>query len=382
MPTPPEPTQVSSLLIRRDARFACVGDGLCCSDVHVLGPVAPREVRRLTSRTPGVVRRHRTLRILYIDTVPHPVGGRVCAFLQPDGCAIHTQRPSTCRHFPFGLVATPLGLRVTTEHRCPCRSLGPRPALDIDLARSSLAGRFEQLRPNLRVGNRVLVEGRRCLSFHRFLTEVESPLLASLLEPTPEFSRLGEPFPPLDGSTWIDVAHLLRGYAAEGSSGAEAIGWFADTLLLLQGASTRAKRGRPWAWSFDRAEARGGAVASPEAVLGDWAADVLWSMTWTQHGSFAQGLSELATRLVVADAVAKRLQAQLGLRPDRAAAEAVMMAELAGALPLWDSVRASIRTSGQGTGRFTGASSRHGADRVAGEVAEQVGPEGQRQAIP
>jgi hypothetical protein len=309
--------------------------------------VAPSEVGRLQSFAPDVIRRHRTLRILRIDTVPHPAGGRACTFLRPEGCSIHPQRPTTCRHFPFGLIATPLGLRITTEHRCPCRSLGPRPPLDVDLARGSLAGRTGKLRPDLRVGERVLVEGR-WIGFRRFAEEVERPLLASLLQPSPDLSLLGPPFPPLDGSSWTDVAHLLRGYAEEDSSGAEAIGWFADTLLILQGTNTRAKRGRPWAWSFDRAEARGGATESPEAVLGDWAADVLWSLIWTQHGSFARGLAELATRLAVADAVARRLQAQLGLRPDRAAAEAVMMAELAGALPLWDSVRASIQAIQEG----------------------------------
>jgi hypothetical protein len=306
--------------------------------------VAPSEATTFTSITPGVVRRHRTLRILHLDTVPHPAGGRACTFLRPDGCSIHPRRPATCRHFPFGLIATPLGLRITTEHRCPCRSLGPRPPLDLDLVRSSLARRSGKLRPELRVGARVLVGGR-WLGFRRFAEEVEQPLLTSLLHPSPDLSLLGEPFPPLDGSSWTDVAHLLRGYAAEGSSGAVAVGWFADTLLTLRGTSTRAQRGRPWSWAFDRAEARGGAAVSPEAVLGDWAADVLWSLIWTQHGSFTRGLAELATRLAVADAVARRLQEQLGLRPDRAAAEAAMTAELVGALPLWDSVRASIRTA-------------------------------------
>jgi hypothetical protein len=331
------------LLLRPGARFACAGDGLCCSDVHVLGPLAPAEIRRLKALDPDVARRHRSLRILHLRTVPAPVGGHACVFLRPQGCAIHPRRPTTCRHFPFGLVATPPGLRVTTEHRCPCRTLGPRPPLDPALALASLSGTSGRLLPELRIGARVHVDGRRSLGFQRFTAEIEGPLLAALLAPTPDLAALGPAFPPLDGASWADVAHLLRGYAEEGSSGAEAVGSFADVLLVSRGTSTRARRGRPWAWAFDRAEARGGAPLLPSAVLGDWAADVLWSLAWTHHGSFAQGLSELSTRLAVASLIAAQLQEHLALRPDRAAAEAVMMAELVGALPLWDSVRASIR---------------------------------------
>ncbi len=307
--------------------------------------MAPAEASRLKTTAPGVVRRHRSLHILRLDTVPHPEGGQACVFLRQHRCAIHPQRPTTCRRFPFGLVATPAGLRVTTEHRCPCRSLGPRPLLSLDDALPSLYGSSGRLQPDLTLGPRVRVEGRRYLSFQRFVAEVEGPLLEALLAPAPSFEALGAPYPDLDEVSWGDVAHLLRGYAEEGSSGALAVGLFADTLLSLQGVTTKARRARPWSWSFDRAEARGGPPRQADEVLGDWVADVLWSLVWTEHGSFVQGLAELATRLAVARELGHRLHHRLGLRPDRAAAEAVMCAELVGALPLWESVRASIRAA-------------------------------------
>lgn len=283
--------------------------------------------------------RHRTLRILMVRPVAHPPGGQVCSFLRPEGCGVYGQRPATCRHFPFGLVATPAGLRVTTEHRCPCRSLGPRPPLDPAVARASLVDAAGRLRPELTIGPRIHTHGRARVGFARYVDEIEKPRLASLL--AGDLLTDISPFPKLDGATWADVAHLLRGYV-DGSTGGEVAGFFGDVLLSMQGTVTRAKRARPWAWAFDRAAARGGPPETPQRVLGDWAADVLWSLAWTEHGPLDLALVDLATRLAVADEITGRLVASFDLRPDRAAAEAVMMAEVAGALPLWPSVLASI----------------------------------------
>lgn len=328
------------LLVRPGARFRCEGDGLCCSDIHALGPVARPEIARLRAVEGASIARHRRLKLWMVQVSPHPHGGQACVFLRPHGCAVYDQRPATCRRFPFGLTATPAGLRVTTDHRCPCRTLGPRPPLDPAVARASLADAAGRLTPDGRAPARIPLSARSRVGFDRYLG-VEAPLLAALQASDDPLEALGcEPFPPLDGARWRDVAHLLRGYV-DGSSGGEALGWFGDVLLTMQGDGTRARRARPWAWSFDRAEARG--APEPAArVLGDWAADVLWSLDWLDHGSFELARLELATRLAVATEISGRLAAA-GLRPDRAAAEAVMMAEMAGALPLWGSVMVSIK---------------------------------------
>src|SRR5258708_5447875 len=119
--------KVRPLLLREGARYACFGDGLCCTDMHALGPLTRSEVVQLRSHA---VERNEHLRAPVLRTA----AGR-CVFLEDDGCAIHRAKgegakPSSCRGFPYRLIATPQGGRVVTEHRCPCRTLGDRPPID------------------------------------------------------------------------------------------------------------------------------------------------------------------------------------------------------------------------------------------------------------
>lgn len=245
------------LLVRVGARFACSGDGLCCTDLHALGPVSRKETKRLRVIQPGSVIKHQSLKIHMIDTVSHPGGGEGCTFLRPHGCGIYSERPHTCHHFPYNLTSTPLGLRVSTDHRCPCRTLGPRPALDPEAARSSLSDALGRLLPDVRVGATIPLRPRYNIAFARYQDEVENPLLRALLDGDDPLAALATaPFAPLKSSSWGDVAHLLRGYA-DGTTGGEAVALFGDVLLTLQGQNTRAKRNRKWAWAFDNAEARG-----------------------------------------------------------------------------------------------------------------------------
>ena len=59
-----------------------------------------------------------------------------CVFLMSDQrCSVHAEhgpdaKPEGCRRFPLGLVATPVGGRITTDHRCPCRTMGERPDIE------------------------------------------------------------------------------------------------------------------------------------------------------------------------------------------------------------------------------------------------------------
>jgi len=146
--------------------------------------------------------------------------------------------------------------------------------------------------------------------------------------------------PALDGVTWVDVAHHFRA-CIDGTACGDALAWFGDMLLALEG-QERAARGRPWKVSFDRAEARATTVRAVSDVLGDWIADEVWGLAWTEHGSFALARAELATRLDVASAVTTTLVAS-GVRADRAAAEAVLVAELAGESSLWARIVRQMR---------------------------------------
>jgi len=130
------------LLVRSGARFACTGDGLCCADAHLLGPVSPREARAIAGARPGSIVRDGGLVVIRTQQ------DGTCTFLDRSGrCEIHAHplRPRTCHRYPFLLVSTPEGGRIGTDHRCPCRSMGPRPLLraaDVEGALRDAAGRL------------------------------------------------------------------------------------------------------------------------------------------------------------------------------------------------------------------------------------------------
>jgi hypothetical protein len=312
--------------VRKGARYRCFGDGLCCTDIHAIGALTRSEVKRLNLLYPGEVRRNEQLDAMVVT----PRNGG-CAHLGPDGCRVHAThgaaaKPGICRRFPYRSIATPEGTRIGTEHRCPCRTMGDRPALDFADARASTRGSFD-----VKVTEIELAPGE-VVSFAAYL-----PIEASLVDRLLAGDRaLGvEAFPALDTATWTDVAHHYRS-KLDGSACGDALAWFGDVILAMNGTRVR-ERARPWSPAFDRAEARSPTIEEPEAVIGDWLADEIWGLEWTARGTFLHAKLDLATRLAVVDEIARRLIA-LGVRKDRAAAEAVLVGELAGAAPLWQSV--------------------------------------------
>jgi hypothetical protein len=80
-------------------------------------------------------------------------------------------------------------------------------------------------------------------------------------------------------------------------------------------------------------------VAEPaEKVINDWLADELWQMRWLELAdSFDVARAELATRLAVVRVTLRKLR-RLGVREDQAAAEAVMIGEMAAACEHWADV--------------------------------------------
>ncbi|MFO0661960.1 MAG: YkgJ family cysteine cluster protein [Polyangiaceae bacterium] len=353
-----EPLKPRPLLIRPQARYHCFGDGLCCSDIHALGPVTSREAATLRSLSVQPVEKHRQLGILVVRYASNTPGSG-CQFLEGQAigglCRVHAQhgelaKPSTCRRFPFGLTRTPSADRVTTDHRCPCRTMGERPLLTIDVARSAITDRAGRLVPDTHIDQKIELSETRKVSFASFET-IESRLLetlaqhaatqgaASILE---NLARSEKALPPLDGATWIDIAHWLRA-ERDGTSGGEALLWFGDALLELAGGPSRPERSRPWSTAFDRAEARASTPNNPLELEADWVADELWSLHWAERSPFDIALSELTVRV----AVARSLQAQLvskSVRADRAMAEAICAAELVGATDLWAKVIRTICT--------------------------------------
>ncbi|HTA19539.1 MAG TPA: YkgJ family cysteine cluster protein, partial [Polyangia bacterium] len=107
------------MLVRPGARFTCHADGLCCSDIHVLGPIEEAELVPLRALGHRIVGRDAS-----VDGWAFRVGETgACPFLESHNlCRVHATRgpqvkPATCRLFPFYLVGTPAGVRVSTSHR-------------------------------------------------------------------------------------------------------------------------------------------------------------------------------------------------------------------------------------------------------------------------
>jgi hypothetical protein len=327
--------QTRPLLVREGARFSCAGDGLCCTDLHALGPMTRSETRAMRRLIPGSVVHHPDVDAPCMR--PGPSGA--CEQLERGRCGVHARfgpehKPVGCRRFPYGLLSTPLGGRVTTEHRCPCRTLGERPPLDVREAEASLRDRSGRLEADEAAPRRVALTVERRVSFERYAA-LEAELLARLARGERAERVLGaKPLPALAERAWpIFAAELLD--LCDGSRGGVALAWFADALLAASSGHKPPPRERPWRDAFERGASRAQHVDSPEHVFSDWVADELWMMRWLPWGcSFDVARAELATRLAAARWIARRIERR-GVRADQAAAEAVMAAELCACCEVW-----------------------------------------------
>ena len=323
------------LLVRPGARFACASDGLCCTDLHALGPMTRSETRAMRRLIPGSVLYHPDVEAPCMR--PGPDG--VCEQWKSGLCGVHARhgaehKPVGCRRFPYGLVSTPLGGRITTEHRCPCRTLGARPALDREDAERSLCDQSGRLEVDEAAPARMpMAKGQR-LAFARFAA-LEAELLARLARgERAEKVLAAEPFPKLAESSWPKVAAELLA-TDDRSRGGGAMAWVADAVLAQVAGYKPPRRERPWHDAFERGARRAPRLDSPERVFNDWIGDELWMMRFlTWDCAYDVARAELATRLAIARAIARRIQLA-GVRADQAAAEAVMAAELCALCEVW-----------------------------------------------
>ena len=49
---PAQEARVRPFLVRPGARYRCFGDGLCCTDIHILGPLTKTEAKRVAKVDP------------------------------------------------------------------------------------------------------------------------------------------------------------------------------------------------------------------------------------------------------------------------------------------------------------------------------------------
>ena len=334
----------SSLRIRPGTRFACRGDGLCCGDVHLWGPIDADEAAALALISPDLLteRPDDGTRVLQART-----DGR--CLLWQDGCALHAAlgpqaKPRTCRKFPFGITETPSGLRVTLSYRCSCVIVPSEAPLSEDGVISSAADATGELEANAEVDGEVWIDGEHAISFERW-EAVERELFARLEREEPEAVLDRDAF----ALATPDAFRLLGEALVEGSPqtrAEHALTWFGDVLLARFAGRDPPARERPWADAFDAAEPHL-AHTTARDLLARWIADDIWALDWARGGTFELARAVLACRLAVTREVAARIE-QEGTSPARAAAEAILVTTLTGISEPW---AAMLRVRGRAVWR-------------------------------
>lgn len=329
----PKPT-IEPLIARPGATFLCFNDGLCCTDIHALGPITKSEAKAMRKLSEAGVEHNEDIEDLCLAASQ---GGQ-CHFRSQGLCSVHAElgaaaKPAGCRRFPYGLVATPDGGRVTTEHRCPCRTLGERPPLDLADALPSLKDEDGDFEMEQETGRRVPMSVGRKVPWADY-RKVEDELLRRLAAgEQAEVVLDADPFPPLAEGSWpVHAAEFLSMH--DETAGGEALARVGDAILALTVGHAPPQRKRPWAPSFEKAMARTPTPLDPERMYNDWIADELWMFRWLEWGTFDVGRKELATRLAIARKLQSWLQAE-GLRADQATAEAIMAVEIATVSSEW-----------------------------------------------
>ncbi len=310
---------IRPLLIRPHAKFKCHGDGLCCSDIHLLGPITRKEKRFLQVISPLTVVRDTDIN----EDVLRTKNDHHCVFLIDRLCQIHAQlaeiaKPDGCRRFPYGLVATPDGGRVTTEHRCPCRSLGESPKLTAEHATFALRDSAGRLSANARVEGKIRLKRDQKIAFSDFKAMEDTILEAIWSGASIEQTLKAKPFPKLKRKDWSKAADEIAA-DPDGTAFDEAMIWLAYAVHQWQGTHMPLPSARPWSAAFDRAQKRS-KEKKPAHVLRDWLCDEIWSLDWIDRSTWPQARHDWVTRFVLAETLTRAF-VKTGSRADRAAAE-------------------------------------------------------------
>ena len=328
---------IDSLQVRPGSCYACYGDGLCCTDIHAVGPVTERERTLLSVVSESVVRRNELLDEWVMTMTPDEGG---CVFLEEGKCAIHEAmdgllKPSGCHRFPFGLTVTPKGGgRVTMEVRCSCQTLIPAdaPPVDAEAIAPLLLGEDGEPDAAFTVTRDIPMRRGEELPFERYV-EVERAFLEAIDVKGLDAALDRAPYADV-GTDWIEVGRGMQEDQEEVTRFDSTLRFVADAILEARGVGDSPARRRRWGPAYDRAEARMPEPIDPESIYARWAQESIWRMHWAARISFEQHRKSLATLLDVARRIAARLEPQ-GVRKDRAAAEAVTIVETVGTSMWW-----------------------------------------------
>ena len=327
-----------AIVARPGAHYECAGDGLCCTDIHAIGALSSDEVFTLETISKGTVHEMEdgtSVMLMRADTGS-------CVFRTDQGCAIHAAlgekgKPSACRRYPIGLTLTPVGARITTEHRCPCRHVGDRPVLVPENERSSVVDEHDDLVFDHHLETDIEWTKGETISFAEYV-ERETALLKRLSDGDSMKDVLqADPFPPLEGMTWEKVATVLAN--SDGNTRLEAaLRWVGSAIDALVSRGDRPQLERPWSDAFDKACERPWSLDKPTALFSDWVADKIWALAWAQHGSFQRARTEIATYVAIARRIAAWLMEE-GTEEKRAIAEAITITDIAAHSDWWDYVQ-------------------------------------------
>ncbi len=334
------------MLVRPGARFTCHADGLCCSDIHVLGPIEEAELvplRALGRRGHRIVGRDAS-----VDGWAFRVAETgACPFLESDNlCRVHATRgperkPATCRLFPFYLVGTPAGVRVATSHRCTCRSIGEREPLDAARVGAEIGVADGELTLAWSAPARIALDAGRDVSFAEW-TAREARLIEALNAGGIGLPALlgARPFPTLRNDSWEKVAARFC-QPADATGFEQAKAWIGEAIRAHVDGTNVAERPRPWARFLPHVAARSTRDDDREAMLADWLADELWGLGWTRWGSFEQARMDFSTRAAIVTAL-EAVFARLGTPPGIAMAEAILVVDAVVHSPHWDAVARAL----------------------------------------
>ncbi|MDB4981438.1 MAG: hypothetical protein JWM82_2190 [Myxococcales bacterium] len=333
---------MTAMHVRPGARFTCHADGLCCSDIHVLGPVEEAELVPLRALGHRIVGRDASVKgwaFRVADT-------GACPFLESDNlCRVHATlgprlKPATCRLFPFYLVGTPAGVRVSTSHRCTCRSIGQREPLDADRVRAEIGVADADLPLAWSTPARIALDAERDVSFAAW-TAREARLLDKLNAGVGLSALVGAPaFPSLRNDSWEKVAARFR-QPADATGFEQAKAWIGEAIAARVNQTAITERPRPWTRFLPRVAARSTPADTREAILSDWLADELWGLGWTRWGSFEQARMDFSTRAQIV-ATLETAFSRLGTSPPIAMAEAILVVDAITHSPHWDAVARAL----------------------------------------
>jgi hypothetical protein len=264
-----------------------------------------------------------------------------CTFLSDEArCSIWALpiKPRTCDRYPYTLVSTPEGGRISTDHRCPCRSMGERASLDAEHVRAALLDGAGRLSVDRRVEDDVPFRDGARLRFSEW-RRIEEQIMARLTFGESPREVLGvQPFSMWKREHWLEFARTLAAHSP-GARWVSALRWSAHAIFArLDSEHVWPELERPWLDVFDRAQARSPQIASEGAILSDWLLDQVWSLEWASSGDWTLATHDWGTRLAMAEALRARF-VQLGARADRAEAEALCVIEILGFTDAWTSLR-------------------------------------------